>query len=178
MNAKHFPYIKVWTIPEICFQASLEELAVDGKYGKEGIVLWLGHRLEGSATVTHIVRLRGPGIIKEPDLLQIDASVLNDVTTMALDHNITLVGQIHSHGLYYGVDLSWSDRTYGISIPYYLSLVAPDYGMRQNITLAEYGVHVFEPPEGFRRLSVSEIAERIQVVSSPISVLTVDQEDF
>lgn len=176
MNTKYFPPVKKWIIPEICFAASLEEMSLDGKFGNEGIALWLGKRSQGNAAVTHLMRLRGSGIIKEPDFLQISPALLNEITGSALNHEVMLLGQIHSHGMYYGVDLSITDKEDGISVPYYLSLVAPDYAMRQHLSLDEYGIHVFEPGFGYRRLHSGEAKAAIEITTSSISILTIGEE--
>ncbi|MER3406785.1 MAG: hypothetical protein C4289_17785, partial [Chloroflexota bacterium] len=84
----------------------------------------------GQAEITHVVGLRGPGVIKRPDFLRIEPWLLNDVTDLAIDLGVVLVGQVHTHGPGYGTDLSMTDRTYGIAVPFYISVVAPDYGLR------------------------------------------------
>jgi hypothetical protein len=59
-------------------------------------------------------------------------------------------------------------------VPYYLSIVAPDYGLRPDTRLVECGVHVFEPAIGYRRLPPAEIDERIRLVpGAAVPVLTV-----
>lgn len=172
-----FTPVQTWRIPESAFAASLEEMARDGHYGDEGVALWLGHRADGHAEVTHVVVLRGPGIIKRPDQLVIQTSLVNELTDLAVTHNAVLVGQIHSHGQCFGTDLSHADRTYGIAVPSYLSLVAPDYAQRPVTRIQDCGVHVFDPPNGYRRLSPAEIGRRIQIVATgPVPILTAGKE--
>lgn len=167
MTTTFFPPVQVWCLTEGTLQGSLQEMARDGMHGNEGMVLWLGRRAQEHADITHLVGLRGPGVIKRPDVLVIEPWLLNEVTDLALDLNVCLIGQIHTHGTGYGIDLSKTDRTYGISVPYYLSIVAPDYGLRSDTQVTDCGVHVFEPGLGYRRLSVVEIVQRVEVVPGP-----------
>jgi hypothetical protein len=158
---KYFPAIEAWHLPRAVFAASLREMARDGVNGNEGIALWLGHRANAIAKITHVVCLRGTDVVREPDYLHVGAAILNDVADLAVEHGVSVVGQIHSHGSYFGVDLSVTDRRYGIAVPHFLSVVAPDYGLRSGITLAECGVHVFEASCGYRRLAPAESSVRL-----------------
>ena len=172
-----FAPVNTWSIPEPALAASLQEMARDGVRGDEGVALWLGRRSEGWAEVTHVVALRGPGVIKRPDQLVIQPALVNEVTDLAIELGLVLVGQIHSHGELYGTDLSYADRTYGIRVPYYLSLVAPDYALRPQTRLEDCGVHIFEPGRGFHRLSMAEVGERLSVVAAgSVPVLTAGEE--
>jgi hypothetical protein len=172
-----FAPVHTWRVPASAFAASLREMARDGVRGDEGVALWLGRRGGGRAEVTHVVALRGPGVIKKPDQVVIHPGLVNEVTDLAIELGVVLVGQIHSHGVDYGTDLSDADRAYGIAVPYYLSLVAPDFALRPQTRLEDCGVYVFEPGRGFRRLSVAEAGERVQVVAAgPVPVLTVGEE--
>jgi hypothetical protein len=157
-----FPPIKKWVVPESAIADSLREMALDGALGNEGVALWLGKRLKGIAEVTHLVALRGPGVIKRPDLLRIESFLFNDVADVAIKLGVSLLGQIHSHRGF-GVDLSWVDSTYGVAVPYYLSAVAPYYAMRDDTDIKDCGVHVFEPGRGYRRLPPQEVAKRIRI---------------
>jgi hypothetical protein len=161
MNKKYFPLVECWNLPESALAGSIAEMSLDGVYGNEGVVLWLGRRSNGEAWISHLVMLRGAGCIKRPAQLVIHESAFAAVTDIAIENNLSLIGQIHSHGPGYGVDLSPTDKMYGIAVPYYLSLVAPDYAMRPETSLIECGVHVLEPDHGFRRLSSAEIHSRV-----------------
>lgn len=172
-----FTPISNWRIPETALVQSLREMAQDGLLGNEGVALWLGHRANGQADVTHLVGLRGSGVIKRPDQLVIHPQLVNEVTDLAIELGLVLVGQIHSHGELYGTDLSYADRNLGIKVPYFLSLVAPDYALRPQTPLEECGVHLFEPARGFRRLSPSEVVRRLVVVpGAPLPFSTVGEE--
>jgi hypothetical protein len=174
MTQELFPPIKVWTMPESIFQQSLLEMARDGRDGNEGVALWLGRRSDGRADISHLVLLRGLGVIKQPALLQIESWLLNEVTDLVIELRVALLGQIHSHGVGWPVDLSRTDRTYGLAVPWYLSLVAPDYALRSETHLAECGVHVFEPGSGYRRMGSREISDRVRLISGrSIEVVTV-----
>jgi len=172
-----FATVHTWCVPELAFAASLQEMARDGVRGDEGVALWLGRRGNGQAEVTHVVALRGPGVTKRPDQLVIQPALVNEVTDLAIELGVVLVGQIHSHGKLYGTDLSHADRTFGIQVPFFLSLVAPDYALRPQTRLDDCGVHVFELGRGFRRFSAAEVAQRLQIVPAvSVPVLTAGEE--
>src|SRR6185312_1232176 len=121
-----FPIVRRWLVPPTLLDVSLSEMALDGAKGNEGICLWLGVRNEDeTATVSHLVNLRGYGLIKSPVNIQITPELMREVHTYAKSVGVQLIGQIHSHGPEYGVNLSFVDVAYGISVPYYLSVVAP-----------------------------------------------------
>ena len=131
--------------------------------------MWLGSRGEDVAVVTHVARLEGPGIRKGPDRLIISADLVNELTDAAIEHRLTLVGQIHSHGAWHSTDLSLTDKRYGIAVPGFLSIVAPDYALRPNTKMEDCGIHVFLPPAGWSRLSREQIGQRI-VITPAVSV--------
>jgi len=169
-----YPPVESWLLPRAALDASMREMAIDGRLGREGVALWLGKREGGSAAVSHVVVLRGPGVIKRRDLLQISADLLNDVTDVAIELGLMLVGQIHSHGLEFGTNLSNTDRRYGIMVPDYLSVVAPDFALRNSTTITDCGVHVFVAGSGYRRFPTNEIIQRVHVSDvSEVPVLTV-----
>jgi hypothetical protein len=163
-----------WKIPETALQRSLEEMAIDGAVGREGVTMWLGSYERETASITHVAVLRGPGVRKAPKFLQISSDLVNDLTDVAIERGLTLIGQIHSHGAYFGTDLSPTDRLNGISVPGYLSVVAPDYAMRPATTISECGVHIFEQRTGWRRFSPPEITQRIRMtrgIAVPVLVV-------
>jgi hypothetical protein len=158
-----FYYSKIdrWEIPTAAWGGSLEELADDGRRGVEGIVLWLGSRAPGLARVTHIALLRGPGVRRKRYLLEIDPLVISDITDLACEKGLVLLGQIHSHAPECRTDLSDTDRDHGVAVPYYLSVVAPAFVQQANLTFHDCGVHVFQPGEGFQSLTAPDIDGRI-----------------
>jgi hypothetical protein len=154
-----------WRIPADALRHSFTEMAQDGIRGCEGIAMWLGHYDgDDTAVITHVALLRGPGVQKAPDRLLITADLVNDITDIAIENKLTLIGQIHSHGPLYGVDLSVVDRRAGIVVPGYLSAVAPDYALRSSTTLEECGIHVYSPAQGWQRLSPQDVREQISIV--------------
>jgi hypothetical protein len=165
MTNRYFSQIDAWRIPETAIADVLAEMAIDGREGNEGIVLFLGREDLAVAEVTHLVKLRGPGIKKRPWQITISAALLNEVTDVAIEHKVRLVGQVHSHGPGYGLDLSPTDRSYGIRAPYYFSLVAPDYALSSE-PIHRWGVHVFLERQGYVRLPPAEVSRRIQIVPS------------
>ena len=177
MTNSYFSEIQTWRVPEMAIADTLEEMAIDGREGNEGIVLFLGGDRDAVAEVTHLVKLRGPCIEKYPWRINIDAALLNDVTDIAIENKLRLIGQVHSHGPGYGLDLSPTDKAYGIRTPYYLSLVAPDYALTAT-PLQSWGVHVFMENRGWLRLGASEASRRLQVLPGKhASVITVGGED-
>lgn len=162
MTKSYFPPTEIWRVPETAIPDSLAEMAIDGNNGNEGLVLWLGQDREGIATVTHLVRLRGPLVQKQADFINIHPSLFNDVADLAIDRQVRLIGQVHTHGPGCGLDLSTTDREYGLQVPHYLSLVAPDYGCT-TAPIQEWGVHVFAQGAGYIRLTSAEISRRLLI---------------
>lgn len=174
MSGALFPQIQGWHLPEAAFQQSLTEMARDGAEGNEGIALWLGRRRAGIAEVTHVALLRGSGVVKRPAHIRLGADLLNDLTDLTIELGAALVGQIHTHGPGWSLDLSPTDRTYGPAVPWYVSVVAPDYALRSGIRFEECAVHVFEPGAGYRRLGIMETSERVRLFpGAPVEVVTV-----
>jgi hypothetical protein len=138
-----------WRIPTDAVRHSFTEMARDGIHGCEGIAMWLGRHEGDTAIITHVVRLRGPGIQKSPDRLLISADLVNDLTDVAIENKLTLIGQIHSHSAFCGTDLS---------------AVAPDFALRAGTTIEECGIHVFIPGQRWQRLSPQDVRQRISVV--------------
>lgn len=171
-----FPPVARWHLPEAAVSGSFAEMARDGEQGNEGVALWLGHRQGGDAVVTHLVALRGSGVRKGPRLLSVEPWLINEVTDLAIELEVTLVGQIHSHGRGW-VDMSPTDRTEGIAVPHYLSVIAPWFALRPGTGLVDCGVHVFESGDGWRRLSPSEVQTRLCVVSGgQVPLISIGEE--
>ena len=171
-----FPKIDKWLIPGEALKRSQDELAVDGRNGKEGICLWLGKKDQGMATLSHLVYLRGAGVIKHPANVQVTPELMRDVHDEAMTHGVILIGQIHSHSRRFGVNLSLTDHRYGIRVPYFLSVVCPDYGQTNPTTIFDCGVHVFLPEKGYVRLINNEIREKILLTpQTNIPILTVGE---
>lgn len=152
-----------WVLPEFVWRQSLNDMALDGAKGCEGVALWLGRHLEGAAVISTCVLLRGPGVIKHPNHLSISAGLMNQVTMAALELDLFLIGQVHSHSPYASTDLSYPDRYLGITEHGYLSLVAPDFAQNPATRLAHCGVHVHEGDAGWRRMAVAEISSRFDM---------------
>ena len=171
MTSEYFPDVRHWVVPDSALALSIAEMAIDGAQGNEGVALWLGHRGAGEARITHVVALRGPGVLKYPALLLIEPSLLNEVADVAIAQGVVLIGQIHSHGPGWPTDLSYTDRKGGLAVPHYLSVVAPDYALREDTRIDECGVHVFVPNRGYQRLDLAEVSRRVTVVVDPSTVL-------
>jgi proteasome lid subunit RPN8/RPN11 len=165
MNNPYFSSTQLWRIPHAAIEDSLDEMARDGENRHEGIVLWLGKDTGEIAEVTHLIRLRGPLVERRKDYINIHPALLNDVADVAIEHGIRLVGQVHSHGPGYGVDLSPTDRVYGIQAPSYLSLVAPNYALTR-APIHDWGVHVYTCEAGYIRLSQTEASRALHIIDS------------
>jgi hypothetical protein len=163
---KLFSETTKWALPETVLPDSLMEMAIDGQRGNEGIVLWLGRDHGEIAEITHLVKLRGPLVTKLPDHIHIESALFNDVADLAIEHGVRLVGQIHTHGPGYSLDLSPTDRVYGLQTPHYLSLVAPNYALSDS-SLVDCAVHVFTPARGYVRLNNAELSRQINIVAGP-----------
>ena len=161
-----FPATTTWVIPDTVLPDCLSEMALDGARGNEGIVLWLGQDQGGTAQVTHLIGLCGTLIRKLPNHIHIEAELFNEVADVAFELGARLLGQIHSHGREYSLDLSPTDRIYGLQVPSYLSVVAPDYGCSL-VPFSACGVHVFKPGAGYVRLSQRQVSEKLQLVRGP-----------
>jgi proteasome lid subunit RPN8/RPN11 len=165
MNNPYFSPTQLWRIPQAAIEDSLDEMARDGANGHEGIVLWLGKDTGEIAEVTHLIRLRGPLVENREDFINIRPALFNDVADIAIEHGVRLVGQVHSHGPGYGVDLSPTDRIHGIQVPFYLSLVAPDYA-RTRVPVHDWGVHVYTREAGYVRIRHDEAGRCLQITGS------------
>jgi proteasome lid subunit RPN8/RPN11 len=162
MNNTYFTETRLWRIPQAALEDSLDEMALDGAKGSEGIVLWLGKDCGEIADITHLIRLRGPLVEKRKEYINIHPALFNDVADIAIDHGLRLVGQVHSHPPGYSVDLSPTDRMYGIQVPFYLSLVAPDFA-RTRAPVHDWGVHIFKAKTGYVRLSQEAARRCLQI---------------
>lgn len=156
-----------WRIPEEAIRHSMSEMAIDGALRREGVAMWLGKYEGKTAVVTHVAALRGPGVRKAPDQLLISADLVNDLTDKAIELGLVLIGQIHSHGPMHGTSLSLTDKRYGISVPGYLSAVAPDYAMRPSTSIHDCGVHLFEKGRGWIRFTREQVVKRVLIVPDP-----------
>jgi len=152
-----------WVLPDFIWKQSLEDMALDGAKGCEGVALWLGRHHEGAAVISACVLLRGPGVVKRPNHLSISAGLMNQVTMAALELDLILIGQVHSHNPLASTDLSYPDRYLGITERGYLSLVAPDFAQNPATRLAHCGVHVHEGAAGWRRMAAAEISSRFEL---------------
>jgi hypothetical protein len=169
----YFPKINKWLIPKAALDRSREEMAQDGRVGNEGISLWLGTKERGEARLTHAVFLRGNGVRKSPFNIHIEPELMREVHEHAEAAGVILIGQIHSHSRYCGIDLSPTDHAYGIHVPYFLSIVCPDFAQTESTTIMDCGVHIFLPNRGYVRLAAKNISKQIIVLEEDIKTLIV-----
>jgi hypothetical protein len=177
----HTP-VRLWTLPRAALAISFEEIAADGVFDREGICLWGGRRYSSSSgdaadvDVTHVIKLRGDGILRRRDFIGISSALFNDITDALADigDGVYLIGQIHSHPPYSSVDLSPTDIKYGIAAPQFLSVVAPRFGMDAVPSVGTCGVHISEPPR-WRRLSEAEARDKVVVTDGSAESITVGE---
>ena len=163
-----------WLLPAVALRTSLAEMAPDGARGCEGVALWLGRRFAEVVVVTHVVGLRGPGVVKRPDYLSISPELLDDVTDVAIRLGTYLVGQIHSHPASW-VELSEADKRAGIQAPGYLSVVAPHFARDPGTPPGNCGFHVFDG-ERWRRLGRWERPWRVAIIGGPAPLILVGEK--
>lgn len=161
----------LWRLPAAALRTSLIEMAPDGALGREGVALWLGRRTAGVVTTTHVVGLRGPGVVKTPNHLSISAELLDDVTDVMIENGVYLVGQIHSHPSDW-VELSDADRLFGIQAAGYLSVVAPHFARDPETPPGRCGFHVHDRGR-WRRLGPWERSWRVALTSGVAPLIIV-----
>jgi hypothetical protein len=103
---------------------------------------------------------------------------MREVHERADSLGLILVGQIHSHSSRCGVDMSGSDHAYGVSVPFFLSIIYPDYAQNPLTTIFDCGVHVCLPWRGYVRLSRREIRRKIIMVPDVTAGTSVVGEDL
>lgn len=155
----------------------MADMAIDGRVGNEGTCFWLGNRRRGDADISHIVFLRGEGVHKSPLNLRVRPELMREVHERAEALGLILVGQIHSHSGLCDVDMSPSDHAYGVSVPYFLSVICPDFAQDPATTLLNCGVHVCLPRRGYVRLAAKQIKQKMILVPGSSAGASVVGED-
>lgn len=156
-----FPKVNRWRLPGSLLQQSMADMAIDGRKGNEGTCFWLGKRAGGEAEVSQVVLLRGEGVRKSPMNVRVSPELMREVHELAEKLGLILVGQIHSHSGVCGVDMSPTDHAYGVSVPYFLSIICPDFAQNPATNLSDCGVHVCLPERGYVRLSTREMRRKV-----------------
>jgi hypothetical protein len=178
MTNDFFPIVSRWELPADVIPTSYREMASDGRLDREGITMWGGTRhADQMARVEAVVLLRGRGIERNRHFIRISSDLMNEVTDVLDNHNLSLIGQIHAHPPSSSTSLSPTDIQYGIAVPYYLSVVAPRYASSARPDLEECSAHVYEPSSGWRRFEGWEAKERLRISSqSQTRVITIGGE--
>lgn len=164
---------RIWKIPRQALSLSLAEMALDGARGDEGIAFWLGVCDGADARVTHVLGVRGPHIAKGPLFLRVGVEAFNAISDFALRANVVLLGQVHAHPGGF-IDLSPTDRQYGIAFADYLSVVAPDYAQGNEMAIEDCGVHVYSVDSGYVRLAPDEVRRRVLVTNVSAELVLVE----
>jgi hypothetical protein len=158
-----------WTLPQDLLSRSIEIMRPAGRAGNEGLALWMGTGDDDSVVVTHVFGVHGSGFVTSPLYLRLSFRAIAQLSDLADQRGVYLVGQIHSHpGTL--VDLSDLDRIQGFRVPDFLSVVCPHYAQRPQTTLDNCGVHVFDRGD-YRRLTSMEARRRIRVETSTAQVV-------
>jgi hypothetical protein len=162
-------HMRSWNIADFVWQQSLQEMARNGRYEHEGLCLWFARANEaevqsGAIDIVRAAVLRGPGIRRAPLSIRIEPALLSELTDRANDAGLVLVGQVHGHPNDF-TDLSAVDRELGFRVPHFLSAVAPEYGTDPATPLHRCGLHVYEKPLGYRRMSPDEVRQRVRLAS-------------
>lgn len=158
-----------WLFPKDLLQKSIEVMRPQGLRGNEGLALWLGKANGNVIEITHLVEVIGPGFQTSPLFMRLSMRAMAKLTNLADGLDRYLVGQIHSHPRTF-TDLSELDKTHGIRVPNYLSVVCPHYAQLPATTLDNCGVHVFEGRE-YRRMNQVVTERRIKISDHRISKL-------
>jgi len=157
----------VWNMPRDLLSSSIDIMHPHGVNGNEGLALWFGaEAADKSISITHVVDLRGSGLVTAPLYLRLSFRAIAQLTDIADQLNVYLVGQIHSHPGRM-TELSKIDRAQGFRIPDFLSVVCPYYAQNPKIQLRDCGINVFERG-AYRRFPDAEINQRIRVTNSQI----------
>lgn len=157
---------------------SIAEMAIDGREGNEGTCFWFGNRTDGDAEISHLILLRGRGISKSPLNVSVSAELMREVHERTEALGLTLVAQIHSHSSFCGVDMSASDHAYGVSVPYFLSIICPDYAQNPETTFRDCGVHLCLPTRGYVRLTQKEVKRKMILVPGLVAATSLIGEDY
>jgi proteasome lid subunit RPN8/RPN11 len=155
-----------WKLPSDLLSSSLEVMKPHGAIGNEGISFWFGKRADQEVEVTHAVELRGPGVRHGPLQLNVSLRAMEALTDLVDRIGCHLVGQIHSHPKKM-LDLSDVDKSNGIRIQDYLSLVCPHYAQIPALSVEDCGVHIFDSGR-YRRLQIDEIRRRLRPSTSKV----------
>lgn len=159
-----FPPVDRWLLPASILSHSIKEMGADGQRGFEGTCFWLGQRIDMEARVSHLALLRGKGVLKSPYNVTVTAELMRDLHSQALSLDLILLAQIHSHAAECGVDMSVTDHTYGISVPFFLSVICPNLAQDPATSILDCGVHICLPNVGYVRLARHEIEQRIHLL--------------
>lgn len=162
MSPDYFPTTRRWVLGQSVIDTTMAELARTGRDRREGIALWLGQRNAETARVSHVVRLRGSGLVARGDLLEVSAHLFNEVGDVCADLNLVWLGQAHTHGGSW-TGMSRTDRRFGPSTPSFLSVIVPHFAEDDRTTLADCGIHLLDPSTGWKTLDRDEMESRIVV---------------
>jgi proteasome lid subunit RPN8/RPN11 len=162
----------VWYLPSDLLARSLDVMRPQGTVGNEGLAFWLGRQTGDDITITHMVSIVGPGIRHAPLQLRMSLAAMEALTNLVERVGCHLIGQIHSHPARM-LDLSDVDKTYGIRIQNYLSLVCPHYAQVPAIDHGECGIHLFDQGH-YRRLHSDEIRRRVHISRALVACISLE----
>lgn len=161
-----------WRFPKDLLAKSLAIMMPHGAHGNEGLALWLGRQEAGYVAITHVVSISGRGVRNSPLQLRLSPACMEAMTNLTDKVESYLVGQIHSHPARM-LDLSEVDKTYGIRIQNYLSLVCPHYAQIPTLSIEECGVHLFDQGR-YRRFQGEEVRRRIHLTQDNVDLVALE----
>lgn len=164
-----------WDLPQAVVEWSFAEMRRRGEDGAEGIAFWAG-RAEGAiARVSHAFIVRGRHVLCRRGILELESSLVNDLTDEVLTRGLYLIGQVHSHPPGASVRMSDTDQRYGIVAPSYLSVIVPDFAGGEWQKRSTWGVHVYGPARRWRTLPTTEALQRIAISEREAELVTIGE---
>jgi hypothetical protein len=163
---------KTWDLPRDLIAQSVNVMRPYGAIGHEGLALWFGDDHGDTVQITHLIVPHGPGLVTHPYHLSLSLRAIARLTGLSGRLERYWAGQIHSHP---GreVRLSDLDKTMGVQVQDYLSMVCPHYAQYPVEDVRQCGVHIYDHG-AYRQFAPSEVVSRIRVINRAVEVVTVE----
>jgi hypothetical protein len=159
-----YPPISAWHVPQAAIDTTLAAVAPAGRTGRESGVFWLGER-DTLSIVRALVYLHGAGVTEAVGRWIVSPEAYGVVGRLAREHELTLLGSAHTHGVGVPVALSRTDREHGTRVPEILALVIGNNGADRNP--ARWSWNTFENHD-FRAMDREELHRRLQITDEPV----------
>jgi hypothetical protein len=161
-----YPPIREWQISQAVIEATLAAVAPTGRSGRESGVFWLGSR-EWVSVVRAVVRLHEPGVVEAVGRWVVSPEAYGVVGRLAREHELTLLGSAHTHGVEVPVKLSATDRKHGTRVPDILAVVIGNYGADRNPT--RWSWNTFKDGD-FSELRGRDRSKRIKITAGSVAL--------